>query len=84
MPISAACNGGTVYPVESGHRGPAGIYVRDWLAAMAMQAIVSGRIKEDPAKVATMAYRLADAMLEKRELEVQAGMQKRWNEMDIG
>lgn len=68
-------DGGSAFPTaeanyETKYAG-AGLSIRDYFAAKAMQAIASTEegLRADPLHAATCAYRIADAMLEARSKE---------------
>lgn len=72
--MSTIDNGGPAFPVGSGDmRDPAGMSLRDYFAAKAMQGLLAAQIhgfNDQPAKgpFASMAYEMADAMMKARSL----------------
>ncbi|HBP6017200.1 hypothetical protein OLM90_17175 [Pseudomonas aeruginosa] len=65
-------NGGQAFPSESMYTSEAGMTLRDYFAAKAMQGLLAAQIHgfiDTPAKgpFASMAYEMADAMLKARK-----------------
>lgn len=57
------------------HESTLGISIRDYFAAKAMQGMIcadtdNGRFRDDLGRTAEIAYRMADAMLKARKLDV--------------
>lgn len=59
-------NGGPAFP-KSGGFTQAGMNLRDYFAAKAMQGLMASDVRDNPKAFAEYSYQMADAMLKERD-----------------